>query len=645
MNKKSRLKVQRTLQFWPLRKVLILLWHSLGVYTSYYLAYLIRFDQKLAEHLPNFEKSWPALMIISIVGFFAFNQFKGLWRYYSIDDLVKTVLSCVLIILLFTIYTKSGWFNLEYSMSRTVLGATFIILTFWCTGSRALIRYFREQRRKFIIKRKEYAQRVLICGSVSEAELLIRACSNGFEGKFCRILSNKEKFNKGTLHGVPIHHGGLCEVGQLIKDHDITDIHILSPFNKPQHTNTIIDNCAKAGVSVKFHTIPKLKDMASGDITASLIRDVKVTDLLGRKQANLDRQQISNSLKGKKVMVTGAGGSIGSEICRQILNYKPKLIVLFEFSEIALYTIEKELSEKHPNARIIAFAGDIRHPEEVSQAIDEVNGIEVIYHAAAYKHVPLMEKNIPAAFRNNVLGTARLADMAEQKGVKRFVMISSDKAVRPSNIMGATKRIAERTLQERPFKGTEFAAVRFGNVLGSSGSVIPLFKKLIKEGKPLTVTSPNMCRFFMTIPEACDLVLMCGAVAKPSQILVLEMGEPVKIFDLAVRLIELSGLKPHIDVKIEFCGLRPGEKEYEEILTEDEDVVETEHERIFMLQKDSEKQAAPVVNLELIQKNIQENNGPALRQLAQLYVPENTFKGGGIETMPENLIPSVSSEQ
>ena len=304
--------------------------------------------------------------------------------------------------------------------------------------------------------------------------------------------------------------------------------------------------------------------------------------------------------------------------------------MLFEFSEVALYLIEREVTEKISSdklkTRVIAFAGDVRHPEEVRQAVSRVNGIDIIYHAAAYKHVPLMEENVPSAFRNNVLGTARLADTAEACGVKKFVMVSSDKAVRPSNVMGATKRIAERVIQERPYKGTEFVAVRFGNVLGSSGSVIPLFKKQIKEGKPLTVTTKNMQRFFMTIPEAVDLVLMAGTVAKPSQIMVLEMGEAVKIYDLAIRLIELSGLTPHKDVNIEFCGLRPGEKEYEEILTEDENVVKTELDRIWLMQKDEDMQKGKRVNLEQVEAMVASHDDIGLRKIIFDYVPENTIK-------------------
>lgn len=618
------LTLKSILRNWIVRKVLIILWHVVGVSFTFYLAFLLRFDDKINDQILNFYLALPVLLGVSIPVFLIFNQFSGLWRYYSIDDLARSIIASTTAVLLFSIIVKSE-IMFPVTMSRMVLGLELILLTGWTTGSRAFLRYAREQRRQNIINRKDFAKRVLVCGNLDEVDLFIRSCSNDFEGKFCGIVTNEKMFKQNSMHGVIIFQDPIEEVGHLVEEKDITDIHILSPFNRPAETNLIIDSCAKAGVSPEFHKIPALSELAAGEISISMIKNVNISDLLGRVEANLDRNRIRDSIKNKKVLVSGAGGSIGSELCRQILSYKPKALVLFECSELALYTIENELNNSFPDSRIIAFAGDVRIEEDIHKAIDMVGGIDLIYHAAAYKHVPLMEKNVTSAFRNNVLGTARLSDVAEKRGVKRFILISSDKAVRPSNIMGATKRIAERYIQEREFKGTEFVAVRFGNVLGSSGSVIPLFKKQIKEGKSVTVTSPDIRRFFMTIPEAVDLVLMSGAVAERGQIMVLEMGEPVKIYDLAIRLIELSGLKPHIDVKVEFCGLRPGEKEYEEILTEDENVVETPFDRIWVMQKDKDKTPVDGIDLCKINSMILANNDNELRKLAIQYVPENTF--------------------
>ena len=619
-------KFTKVVKIWPLRKALILFWHCLGVCVTFYLAFMLRFDERLPEFLYVYQDTVPLLLLSSLISFLFFRQFTGLWRYYSIDDVLKTILAASLAIGIFSYFTLTDIIFTNLKMSRSVLIVELVFLIGWSTGSRAFIRYMREKRRKWILKRREFGQRVLICGSIAETDLLIRGCTKHFDGIFCGVLTDESEFSKRSLHGAPVYINPLENTGVLVKRLDVSDIHIMSPFNKPATTNIIIDSCARAGVSAKFHTIPSLKDMASGDISASVIRDVEVTDLLGRIETDLPRGKIANFVKGKKVLITGAGGSIGSELCRQVMSYNPSVIVLFEFSEIALYRIELELKSLNLQTHVVAFAGDIRYSEEVEQAIHLVNGIDVIYHAAAYKHVPLMEANVTSAFRNNVLGTSRVADVAEKCGVKKVVMISSDKAVRPSNVMGATKRIAERILQERPQFQTEFVAVRFGNVLGSSGSVIPLFKKQIKEGKSLTVTTKNMQRFFMTIPEAVDLVLMAGTVAKSSQIMVLEMGEPVKIYDLAVRLIELSGLTPHKDVNIEFCGLRPGEKEYEEILTEDENVVKTDLDRIWLMQKDEDKQKGKPVNIELIEAMVSNSDELGLRRLIHEYVPENTFK-------------------
>ena len=629
---------KKTIKYWPLRKALITSWLMLGVTLTYHLAFLIRFEAVIPVRFQLVENKHFALVLtLSFVILFLFKQFTGLWRYYSIHDVFTSGTSVITLAIF--LYISNRLYPIDYRLPRSIILLFPILFGSWLLGSRMVIRYIKESYRSTLLNKSSSDKRALIIGSIKEADLLIRACKKDFDGRFVAIQNTNKEFDSRHLHGVKVLQQKLADTGILALTKNITDIHVLDPYNSPNHLREIVDSCSEAGAVVKFHTIPRLKDMASGDVSASMIRDVEITDLLGRNQNNLDRVKIDESISAKKVLVTGAGGSIGSEICRQVLSHDPELIVLYEFSEFALYSIEKELTEKYPDKKIIAFSGDIRHKEELRQAISQVGGIDLIYHAAAYKHVPLMEANVPAAFRNNVLGTARVAEVAEEMKVKRMVMISSDKAVRPSNIMGATKRIAERILQERSNSGTEFVAVRFGNVLGSSGSVIPLFKRQIAEGKPLTVTSKNMCRFFMTIPEACELVLMCGAVAKPSQIMVLEMGEPVKIYDLAVKLIELSGLRPNEDVKIEFSGLRPGEKEYEEILTDDEDVIETEYERIWMMQKDAKKQAAAKIDLEQIINHVHANEAEELRQLAQIYVPENTFKGGGIETMPDQLIP------
>ncbi|MCK5844540.1 MAG: polysaccharide biosynthesis protein, partial [Victivallales bacterium] len=320
------------------------------------------------------------------------------------------------------------------------------------------------------------------------------------------------------------------------------------------------------------------------------------------------------------IMVTGAGGSIGSELCHQLASYSPAKLVLFEMSEFNLYTITGKLAKNHPDVKIVSIIGDVRKSEDLEKAITEA-GVDTVFHAAAYKHVPLMELNPEMAIRTNVLGTANLAEISEKCGIQRVVIISTDKAVNPTSVMGASKRIAERVVLERPKMKTEFVAVRFGNVLGSSGSVIPRFREQLKDGGPLTVTSKNVIRYFMSIPEAVDLLLQAAAIGSDRDIMVLEMGEQIKIYDMARKLIELSGLMPDEDIEIKIVGLRPGEKEYEEILTDEEMVNKTSHDRIYVAKRREKK--LPPVDLQALR----EFRGDAanLRTILAEFIPENKF--------------------
>ena len=482
--------------------------------------------------------------------------------------------------------------------------------------------------REYILRKKmspgKSQERILIVGNIDDTDLILRLSKTISLGRFVGVVTDNQDMDQTKIHGVPVRYCKLRDIGDAAKRLRVNSILILSPFRKPRYMNLIIESCARAGVACQFRQIPSISDLTLGNVSVSMFKKVNIEDLLHRDVQKLDRKIVRESLQHKKVMVTGAGGSIGSELCRQIARYTPSVLVLFEFSEFALYSLEAELSSNFPHLKIIPVAGDIRHPEEIKNAIALAGGIDILYHAAAYKHVPLMEENVPACFRNNVIGTSRLIEVADQCGVKRFVMISSDKAVRPSNIMGATKRIAERLLMERPQNGTEFMAVRFGNVLGSSGSVIPLFKKQIEDGGPVTVTSPEVRRYFMTIPEAVDLVLQTGAIGENGKIFVLEMGECVKIVDLAKRMIELSGLIPDKDIKIKFTGLRPGEKEYEELITEDEDVEKSEYDKIRVLKK-NHSGIENRIDVNRIEQLVSDNDEKGLRLIAREYVPENTF--------------------
>jgi FlaA1/EpsC-like NDP-sugar epimerase len=594
------------------------------------LAYWLRFDGDIApRYFATFTHTLPILIILSVLIFKVLRIYRGMWSFFSIDDLVQLGLAQFVTIALFalTIFALKGWSFEEFP--RSILLMEYGLLIAWIGGTRLVARYIREFALCESGGKDAKGDRVLIVGDFSNVDLVLRGAKGSGIGRFVGIANDEAGHEMQQFRGIKLFYARPHEMGAVAKRTRANSVLILPPFNRPQEINGIVESCADEGVACSFRTIPSILALASGELTASSIRNVDIEDLLPREAAHLDRTEVRRFIKGKKVMITGAGGSIGSELCRQVASYEPAMIVLFEFSEFALYTIEQDLSLRYPNLSIVPVAGDVRHSEEIVAAIRGCEGIDVIYHAAAYKHVPLMEQNVPACFRTNVLGTARLAQVAVEEGVEQVVMISSDKAVRPTSVMGATKRIAERVVSEMPTGDTSFVAVRFGNVLESSGSVIPFFKRLIAEGKPLPVTSAEVRRFFMTIREAVDLVMQAGTVGQNGDVMVLEMGESVKIIDLARRLIELSGLVPDKDIKIEIVGMRPGEKEYEEVMTSDENVVPTAYEKIWVFRKNGKQKPgpSPAASRELacIEKRVMQNDESALRKLAAKYVPENAF--------------------
>jgi FlaA1/EpsC-like NDP-sugar epimerase len=608
-----------------LRRPLKVVWHIVGIPLTFWAAFLLRFDGQVPEPFVHlYFQSLPVLMILCLLVFFVFRLFSDIWTYFSVDDLVRLGGALAVSLGLFSA-SVLGLNKTGSGFPRSVVVMEFILLGIWLAGGRLVARYFKRFRSGALPPEETGLERMLLVGRLSEADLVIRESRQKGLGVVVGVVGDDAENQNLYLHGIKVFHRTIEKVGELAAKIQPDSILILPPFNRPRQINEVVAHVSDAGVKCKFRTIPSLGDLAAGHLSASSIRTVGIEDLLERGTIALDRTDVRRFLKGKKVMVTGAGGSIGSELSRQIADYEPELMVLFEQSEFNLYTIEQELEGKHPNLRIIPVTGDVFCSESIRRAFAEAGGVDVIYHAAAYKHVPMMEKNVPAAFRTNVLGTACLAKEAVQAGVDRFVMISSDKAVRPSSIMGATKRLAERVLNEMNCGKTTFVSVRFGNVLGSSGSVIPLFKRQIEKGGPVTVTSPNMRRFFMTIPEAVDLVLQAGTVGRHHEIMVLEMGEEIKIIDLARRLIELSGLTPDKDIKIKVTGLRPGEKEYEEVITEDENVVKTAYDKIWVMTKNAAMPALPPVDLGEIENLVLSIDSAGLRKLAARCVPENCF--------------------
>jgi len=462
--------------------------------------------------------------------------------------------------------------------------------------------------------------RTLILGSPQAANKLIH--SIGSDGRRDLLGIVTEGVRPGqSLRGVRIL-GGIAETGSWARKLVVSEILLLPPYSTPAGIREIMAQLEQEDAQCTLRMVPDYTAIADGQIDVSHIRNVEIEDLLGRQPVKLDRTDVAAFVRGKSIMVTGAGGSIGGELCRQLAAYGPARLTLFELSEFNLYDLNRRLRQAHPGLPLACVIGDVRDPAQLRRALAD-NAVEVLFHAAAYKHVPLMEENPARALETNVLGTAATLAAAEAAGVRRFVLISTDKAVCPSSVMGASKRLAERVALERPPAGTEFVVVRFGNVLDSSGSVIPLFKQQIREGGPVTVTSENVVRYFMSIPEAVVEDHDVAVIGRDRDIMVLEMGQQVRIYDMARRLIELSGLTPDKDIEIRITGLRPGEKEYEELLTDEEKVERTPFDRIYVARKDPAARAP--VDLDAVRALADNADPAAIRAALAALIPENKF--------------------
>jgi FlaA1/EpsC-like NDP-sugar epimerase len=464
---------------------------------------------------------------------------------------------------------------------RSIFILDLFMLFAMMSSSRLLWRIYRET---VIMPRKNChgSRRALIVGAGEAGSLLVKELRRQDVSTFAVIgfVDDDEEKAGMRLHGLPVL-GRISQLGQLVENNDIEDVIIAIPSAGSSLLRDIVKACEHCKVS--FKTLPAITDIVAGKISVSQIKDVEITDLLGRDPVSLDETAISRYLAGKRILVTGAAGSIGSEICRQVARFAPAKLVLLDSAETPLYQIEKELSNRYPDLRIVPVLADIRNGARLDFIFETFNP-EVVFHAAAFKHVPMMEYNPVEAITNNIAGTRTLAERADRFGVANFVMISTDKAVNPTNVMGASKRAAEIFVQALSKESkTCFTTVRFGNVLGSNGSVIPLFMEQIRAGGPVTVTHPDVIRYFMTIPEASQLVLQAGCLGNGGEIFVLDMGEPVRIKDLAEELIRLSGFVPHDEIEIVYSGLRPGEKLYEELLISGEGIKPTRHHKIKVL--------------------------------------------------------------
>lgn len=562
------------------RTVAIILHDVLAATFAWLGAYWLRLNLTISpEFLAAAFSTLTWVVPLQAVSFWRFGLYRGIWRFASLPDLKRIVMAVGLAALLIPLVLVL--FRVSAVVPRSVLILDPLLLLLMMGGSRLAYRAWKEHRLASMLHPD--SKPVLVAGAGSAADFLLRELARNPSGFHVVGLLDDRRDKQGLLvQGIPVL-GALDEVTAWAKKMEVEDVVLALPSATHAVRKGITQACAEAGLNVL--TVPSLEDLVAGRVSVSNLRRIELDDLLGRDAVQLDDSGLHRLLTGKVVMVTGAGGSIGSELCRQVAHFEPAKLVLFEQSELALYAMEQELPQRFPGLQIVPVIGDVKNAVWVDRVMAE-HRPAVVFHAAAYKHVPLMENaNAWEAVRNNVLGTQVVAAAAQAHDVKKFVMISTDKAVNPTNVMGATKRLAEMTCQamqqrqaEQPV-GTRFVSVRFGNVLGSSGSVIPKFQKQIEAGGPVTVTHPDITRYFMSIPEAAQLVLQAGLMGEGGEIFVLDMGEPVRIAELARLMIRLSGADEN-HIRIEYSGLRPGEKLYEELLADDESTLPTPHPKL-----------------------------------------------------------------
>ncbi len=583
--------------------VVVVLTDLILIALAFYMSYQLRFDFDIPRlHIAPLWDIFPLVLFIKPIVFYYFDFYRGMWRYTSLSDLLNIVKATIVSSLI--IVGAVLFVNRFEHVPRSVFLIDWLLTGLFVAGFRIAIRlYFESSAGVGVItiirqslsgllrgRKAGLRKKLLIIGAGNCGEKILReiqADSRLGYHVFGFLDDNPAKVGM-KIHGVPV----LSTVGALsdiVPLENVDEIIIAVPSASAEQMRTIVQHCKNSGV--KFRTVPGYAELLNGRISISAIREVAYQDLLGREAVTLDKEQIGAYLQGQNIIITGAGGSIGSELSRQVCRFKPARLILFERAETSLYEIDLELREAFRNAGIdiVTVLGDIQDRRQL-EAVFNKYAPRVVFHAAAYKHVPILEAHPWKAVKNNICGTRNLVEISRASGVERFVFVSTDKAVRPANVMGASKRIAEILLQSQNGRGandTQFKIVRFGNVIGSAGSVIPLFKKQIARGGPVTVTHPEVTRYFMTIPEACQLILQAGAITSEqgarAEVFILKMGTPVKIVDMARDLIRLSGFRPDVDIKIEFTGLRPGEKLYEELMTEAEDVIPTSHKKILVL--------------------------------------------------------------
>lgn len=590
-------------------------------------SFLLRFDGSLpSEFAVILRKLIIAIILVKLVVLYLFKLYNSLWEYASIEEMMEIIAGVVTANIAFVAFM----FFLEARLPRSIYILTTVFDMVLLGGLRMSYRVFRRYRifggninNIFSTKTRK---RIMVVGGGDAGIMTVKELKNQKDynlGEPVTIIDDDPSKKGKTINGIKVE-GDRHDIREIAKNNNIDEIIIAMPSASRKDIKGIIEECKKTDCKLKI--LPGVYELIDGNVNISKIREVQIEDLLGREEITLDSDNINDFLKGKTVMVTGGAGSIGSELARQIAKVGPDKLILVDINENGLYAIQQELNwvynKEEKTLDFEAKVGSIRDMDRLNHLFRKYKP-EVVFHAAAHKHVPLMEDSPHEAIKNNVFGTLNLVRIADKYNVDKFVQISTDKAVNPTNVMGATKRICEiiiRTFNTR--SKTEFVAVRFGNVLGSNGSVIPLFKKQIAEGGPVTVTHPEIIRYFMTIPEASQLVLQAGAMAEGGEIFVLDMGEPVKILSLAEDLIKLTGYTPYEDIDIKFTGLRPGEKLYEELLLDGEGITKTKHRKIFIGKPYFTDMGHLMEHLDNLRDNIDNRNGKNRRTILQTLVPE-----------------------
>lgn len=618
----------------PVTRIALLIFADLlSVLLASVLSLYVRYDFRFMD-VPRY--FWEAILecyipnvVVMLIVFNIFRLYKSVWRYASDTELVNNAIAVffcagmqIVISWVSTINTSGDHPFLPES-HPFFYGVFLLIFTAGIRFSYRILRVFQTRRLSRRSGLTKFNCMIVGAGAAGNAILKEIETSHYLNMHVSCAIDDHPGCHGKYLRGVPIVGGREC-IPECVEKYDIDEIIIAIPSANRSKLRPLLDICKETGC--KLRILPGMYQLITGDVSVSQLREVQIEDLLGRDPIEVNVDQIIGYVWKKAVLVTGAGGSIGSELCRQIAEHGPRMLILFDIYENGVYELQQELKMKYPELNLVVLIGSVRNEARVDDIFRQYRP-QIVYHAAAHKHVPLMEDSPREAIKNNVFGTLKVARAADKYGTKRFVMISTDKAVNPANIMGASKRICEMIIQNQNLKSkTEFVAVRFGNVLGSNGSVLPLFKKQIEQGGPVTVTSPDIVRYFMTIPEAVSLVLQAGAYARGGEIFVLDMGEPMKMLDMAKNLIKLSGLRVDEDIKIEFIGLRPGEKMYEELLMNEEGLQETANKMIH------------------IGKPIDFDSEEFEEQLVRLY-EMTQVEEGDIRRMVKEIVPTYQYEE